>query len=78
VIFASPVAYSADLVPAGPLRFLYQLNPMTGVIQGFRWALLGGRPPGWPSLLGLAAAMIVLVAGIVFFKWTEDRFADVV
>ena len=44
-MYASPVAYSAGLIPGGPWRIIYGLNPLAGVIQGFRWALLGGNPP---------------------------------
>jgi lipopolysaccharide transport system permease protein len=78
LLFASPVAYSAALVPAGAWRILYGLNPLVGVIQGFRWALLGAVPPGplvWPSAIVTVA---VLVGGLFFFKRMEDSFADVV
>jgi len=75
---ASPVAYSASLVPAGPWRVLYNLNPMTGVIQGFRWALLGKGPPDPLTWISLAATVVLLVGGLLYFRRFEDSFADVV
>lgn len=77
-LFASPVAYSTSLIESPTARTLYALNPMAGVIQGFRWALIGGPPPGdmiWPSVI---AASLLLVSGVVFFKRTEETFADVI
>ena len=78
LLFASPVAYSATLVPDGPWRVIYGLNPLVGVIQGFRWALGGAAPPG--PLVGLSAvvSLVLLIGGLLFFKRMEDRFADVV
>jgi lipopolysaccharide transport system permease protein len=78
LLFVSPVAYSTALVPEGPWRIVYGLNPLVGVIQGFRWALLGAAPPGpmmWSSVLVTAA---LLVGGLLFFKRMEDSFADVI
>jgi lipopolysaccharide transport system permease protein len=77
--FASPVAYSLSLVPSdSPWRVVYALNPMVGVIQGFRWALFGSVPP-WTALLPSLAALAVLFAGgLVYFRRIEDRFADVI
>jgi lipopolysaccharide transport system permease protein len=75
---ASPVAYSGSLVPAGPWRVLYNLNPMTGVIQGFRWALFGKAPPDPLALVSVAAIVVLLVAGLFYFRRLEDSFADVV
>jgi lipopolysaccharide transport system permease protein len=77
-LFASPVAYSASLIHSPIGRVIFSLNPMAGVIQGFRWALLGAPGPGlmiWPSV-ALAAAL--LVSGLFFFKRMEDTFADVI
>jgi lipopolysaccharide transport system permease protein len=75
-MFASPVAYPSTLVPA-KWRWLYGLNPMAGVIEGFRWALTGhGQPPG-PLLIASAAMVIVLlVGGFVYFKNMEGTIAD--
>ena len=78
-LFASPVAYSADLVPA-EWRTLYQLNPMAGVIEGFRWALLGqGAPPPVAAVvLSTGVTAIVLVLGLAYFRRVERTFADVI
>lgn len=77
-LFATPIAYPTSLVPER-WRALYGLNPMAGVVEGFRWALLGtGQAPGpllGVSLLSVAALM---VGGLFFFKRLERTFADVV
>jgi lipopolysaccharide transport system permease protein len=78
LLFVSPVAYSAALVPGGTLGFLYALNPLVGPIQGFRWALLGAAPP-WPFFWSsVVVTLVLLVGGLFFFKRMEDSFADVV
>ena len=74
----SPVAYSASLIHSPLGRVVYALNPMAGVIQGFRWALIGAPAPGlliWPSVV---VAAVLLVSGLFFFKRMEDTFADVI
>jgi lipopolysaccharide transport system permease protein len=78
-LFASPVAYSADLVPA-QWRTLYQLNPMAGVIEGFRWALLGqgAPPPVGAILISACVTAVVLLLGLAYFRRTERTFADVI
>ena len=78
LMFVSPVAYSADIVPAGTFRLLYTLNPVTGIVQIFRWTLLGIEP-AWP-MVGLSATVcgVMLLSGVALFHWTEDTFADVV
>jgi lipopolysaccharide transport system permease protein len=77
-LFASPVIYSPELVPAA-IRPIYHLNPMAGVVEGFRWALLGeGAPPVGPTLLSAAVTGIVLVAGLAYFRRVERAFADVI
>lgn len=77
-MFASPVAYPVSLVPE-QYRLLYGLNPMVGVIEGFRWALLGKSVPD-PAMLAVSAVVVLvaLVGGLVFFRRMEDSFADVV
>lgn len=77
-LFASPVAYPMSLVPEG-WRWLYALNPMAGVIQGFRWALVGAASPD-PAVVAASSGMVVavLLAGIVFFRHLERTFADVI
>ena len=77
-MFASPVAYSATVVPSGKWSVIYGLNPMVGVIQGFRWALFGGDPPGGLMLLSVGMVFVLLVGGLFFFKRLERIFADVV
>jgi lipopolysaccharide transport system permease protein len=77
-MFASPVVYPSSLVPEA-WRFWYGLNPMAGVIEGFRWALLGAAPPSAP-LLGASCLVTaaVLVTGLYYFRRMERTFADVV
>jgi len=75
--FASPVFYSPSIVPDG-YRTVYGLNPMVGVIEGFRWALLpGARPPDW-SMVAVSAVMALLLLGIglAYFRRHEATFAD--
>ena len=77
-LFASPIAYPASLVPV-EWQTLYALNPMVGVIQGFRWSLLGDAPPSLEMIgMGLIAILILLPTGLVYFKATERTFADVI
>jgi lipopolysaccharide transport system permease protein len=78
-LFASPVAYSAAIVPPNWL-WLYQLNPMAGVIEGFRWALLGeGLPPPIGAVvISTVVTAAVLVTGLAYFRRVERTFADVI
>lgn len=78
-MFASPVVYPSSLIPE-PWRFLYGINPMAGVIEGFRWALLGtgSAPPLLLTAVSAAVAMTILVTGTIFFSRVEKRFADVI
>jgi len=77
-MFASPVAYPVSLVPER-WRVLYSLNPMAGVIEGFRWALLGKESPDFEVIV-ISSMMVttLLISGVVFFKHTERTFADVI
>jgi lipopolysaccharide transport system permease protein len=77
-MFLSPVIYSVDSVPAGALRTLYSLNPMTGVIGGFRWALLGDRFPSGYLWISVGVVIVLFVGGLLYFKRMERVFADVV
>jgi lipopolysaccharide transport system permease protein len=77
-MYASPVAYSASLVPTGPWRIIYGLNPIAGVIQGFRWALLGGSPPDQLMAISVVMVLLLLVSGLYYFRRMEKTFADVV
>ena len=75
-MFASPVAYPSTLVPAR-WRWLYGLNPMAGVIDGFRWAITGhGRPPSLILVASSIAVAFVLVGGLIFFNRMETTVAD--
>jgi lipopolysaccharide transport system permease protein len=77
-MYASPVAYSANLIPGGKWRLLYALNPMAGVIQGFRWALAGGEAPGSTIFVSAAVVLVLLVGGLFYFRRMERVFADIV
>ena len=78
-LYISPVGFSSTIVPE-KWRFLYSLNPMVGVIDGFRWAILGGNSqlylPGFMLSMGLV--ILLLVSGIWYFRKMERTFADVV
>lgn len=77
-LFVSPVAYPSSLVPA-PWDAVYGLNPMAGVIDGFRWALLGqSEPPGAMLAVSVAATAALLAGGLLYFRRMERSFADVV
>lgn len=76
-LFATPVAYSADLIPPG-LRAIFALNPMAGVVEGFRWTLLGGPRPDLSILISASATAIILVGGIAYFRRVERTFADII
>lgn len=77
-LFITPVAYSSAIVPE-QWRTLYALNPMVGVVEGFRWALLGSEdPPGRMVLLSAAVVALVFLGGLLYFRRAEDEFADVV
>jgi lipopolysaccharide transport system permease protein len=78
LMYASPVIYPVSLVPKN-LQFLYMLNPMTGVINGFRWALLGSEnPPGTMFWLATGIVVILLVSGAYIFRRTERTIVDVI
>jgi lipopolysaccharide transport system permease protein len=77
-LFASPVAYSSTLVPAR-WRPFYGLNPMAGVIEGFRWALLGkAQAPGAMLWVSMIVVALVLIGGLYYYRRMEKTFADVV
>ncbi len=76
-MYASPVVYPASIVPES-LRFLYSLNPMAGVIEGFRWALLGTAMPGPMILVSVGVVILLLVSGVFYFRRMEQYYADVV
>jgi lipopolysaccharide transport system permease protein len=77
-IFATPVIYPGSLV-SGPLQYVWAMNPMVSVIDGIRWSLLGASTPD-PLMVAIstASALIVLLGAIVYFRRTEQFFADVI
>jgi lipopolysaccharide transport system permease protein len=76
-MYASPVVYPASMLPE-KFRVLYGLNPMAGVIEGFRWALLGSTPPSAMILVSVCVVVVLLVSGLFYFKKMEQYFADLV
>lgn len=77
-LFATPIAYPSSLLPER-WRMLYGLNPMAGVVEGFRWALLGTETAQGPLIaVSAVAAVLMLISGALYFKRMEDTFADVV
>jgi len=77
-MYASPIVYPIETIPEGVWRVLYGLNPLMGIIQGFRWALLGGNPPDATSLISAAMVLVLLVSGLYYFRRMEKTFADIV
>jgi lipopolysaccharide transport system permease protein len=76
-LFVTPIAYPSSLLPE-PWRTLYGLNPMAGVVEGFRWALLGtDTPPGPMTLVSAVVAVALFVGGALYFRRMEQHFADV-
>jgi lipopolysaccharide transport system permease protein len=77
-MFATPIAYPSSMLPA-KWRTIYGLNPMVGVVEGFRWSLLGtGTKPGSMILVSALAAAFLLISGAFYFRRMERTFADVV
>jgi homopolymeric O-antigen transport system permease protein len=77
-MFATPIVYPSSLLPE-PWRTVYGINPMAGVVEGFRWALLGANTaPGPIILVSAAAAVALLVSGALYFRRMERSFADVI
>jgi len=77
-MYLTPIAYPSSMVPK-EWQAIYALNPMTGVVEGFRWALLGtGQPPGMMTLVSAGVAVVLLVSGMFYFKRMERLFADMV
>jgi lipopolysaccharide transport system permease protein len=78
-LFVSPIAFSTSNVPEN-WRTLYSLNPMVGVIDGFRWCILGGHTPLDPQTVGLSVVVTIsfLLLGVWYFRRMERGFADVI
>lgn len=77
-MYATPIVYPINTIPEGTFRYIYSLNPMVGVVQGFRWAFFGGSPPDMTLLISSLAVLLLLVSGLFFFRRMEKTFADVV
>ena len=77
-LLASPVAYSTSLITSPVWRAVYSLNPMVGVIEGFRWAVLGSTPPSVLVVPSVLVTGVLLAGGLFFFRRTEASFADVI
>jgi lipopolysaccharide transport system permease protein len=77
-MYASPIVYPIDIIPEGIWRWLFSLNPMTGVIQGFRWVLLGTAPPDLTFLISVMVVLVLLFSGLFYFRRMEKTFADIV
>ncbi|MEM5776274.1 MAG: ABC transporter permease, partial [Anaerolineaceae bacterium] len=77
-MYITPIAYSSSIVPE-KWRFIYALNPMTGVVEGFRWSLLGtGEGPGITLLISSCIAVLITISGLFYFRRMERKFADLV
>jgi len=77
-LFVTPVAYSSSLVPS-KWQALYAINPMVGVVEGFRWALLGkSAPPGVMLVVSVTATILLLAGGMFYFRRMEKTFADII
>jgi lipopolysaccharide transport system permease protein len=74
-LFASPVVYPSSLIEA-PEEYFYALNPLVGILDGFRWSLLDAPPPGAEDLISLGSAIMLILSGLVYFRHAEGRFAD--
>ena len=78
-MFATPIAYPSSLIKNPVLHTLYGLNPMVGVVDGFRWSLLGGgTPPGAMFVVSAVAATLIMISGMFYFRRMEKTFADLV
>jgi lipopolysaccharide transport system permease protein len=77
-LFLTPVAYSASVISA-KWQFVYSLNPMAGVVNGFRWALLGTNTgPGMNMAISIGISLIFLISGLFYFRSMERTFADMI
>jgi lipopolysaccharide transport system permease protein len=76
-LFASPVVFPSSLVH-GSWEYVYAVNPIVGLVDGFRWSLLGGPSPGAEDLVSLVSGLVIFVGGITYFRRVERYFADVI
>ncbi len=73
-MYATPIVYPITTIPEGTFRYIYSLNPMVGVVQGFRWAFFGGSPPDMTLLISSLAVLVLLVSGFVLFPTHGKNF----
>lgn len=76
-LFATPVVYPTSLIQ-GPWQLVYALNPMVGVVEGFRWALLGTQAPSLAMLISVTVALTIFMTGWLYFQAAERKFADLI
>ncbi len=78
-LFITPIVYPTSMIPE-QWRVLYSLNPMTGVVEGFRWAILGTQQgaPGLTLYISIAVSVVLLISGMYYFKRMERHFSDLV
>ena len=77
LLFASPVVYASSLVE-GSWRYVYALNPMSSILDGFRWSVVGGSAPGREALVSVAVVVVLLAVGLRYFLRAERQFADLI
>lgn len=77
-MYASPIVYPIETIPAGIWRTIYGFNPMVGVIQGFRWALFNGAAPDMTMLVSIITVIVLFISGLFYFRKMEKTFADIV
>ena len=77
-LFSSPVIYSSTFVPERFQAVYGVVNPMAGIIEGFRWAILGTEPPTYLLTASVAIVIVILLSGVVYFRRREKAFADVI
>lgn len=78
-LFVTPIVYPSSMIENEILRIVYAINPMVGVVEGFRWALLGtDTAPGPMIIVSVLAAIVILLSGAAYFRSTEKTFADIV
>jgi lipopolysaccharide transport system permease protein len=78
LLFASPIVYSSSFVPDRFQTAYGLLNPMSGIIEGFRWAIIGTAAPNNLIFASVGIIIVILISGIIYFRWREKIFADVV
>ncbi|MEM7104599.1 MAG: ABC transporter permease [Bacteroidota bacterium] len=75
IMWMTPVAYPASIIPEG-FKFIYFLNPVAGLVEGFRWCILGTPIPDWRFIIPIGLMCLVFIFGLAFFKSSEKRIAD--